>query len=168
MRRVLWAAPLAICPFLDTLYFCFGCFEVSAMSIKCIVVTPEKTVLSQDATFVVLPLFDGECGILPNHAPLIARLGAGELRITNTDGQLTQYYVEGGFVEVLGDTIALLTMYALPAKDLDLTHAEKELEKEQADSTGTIELIKIRQAKLSNYQARVRVARKMAGTPGNR
>jgi len=138
------------------------------MSLKCVVVTPEKTVLSQDATFVVLPLFDGECGILPNHAPLIARLGAGELRITCTDGQLTQYYVEGGFVEVLENTIALLTMYALPAKDLDVTHAEKELEEEMADSTDSIELAGIRQAKLYNHRARVRVARKMAGNPGNR
>jgi F-type H+-transporting ATPase subunit epsilon len=137
------------------------------MSIKCIIVTPEKTVLSQDATFVVLPLCDGECGILPSHAPLIARLGAGELRITCTDGRLTQYYVEGGFVEVLGDTIALLTMYALPAQDLDLAHAEKELEAELTNSTDSIELIKIRQAKLYNYRARVRVARKMAGNPGH-
>jgi len=138
------------------------------MSIKCIVVTPEKTVLNQDAAFIVLPLFDGECGILPNHAPLIARLGAGELRITNTDGQLTQYYIEGGFVEVLGDTVALLTMYALPVKDLDLTEAEKELEAEQADSTDIIELAGIRQAKLYNHRARVRVARKMAVNSGNR
>jgi len=130
---------------------------------KCIVVTPEKTVFSQDTTFVVLPLFDGECGILPNHAPLIARLGAGELRVTDTNGQLILYYVEGGFVEVLGDTIALLTMYALPAKDLDLAEAEKDLEEELAESTDTIKLAGIRQERLTASRARVRVARKMAG-----
>ena len=133
------------------------------MSMKCIIVTPEKTVLSQDATFVVLPLFDGECGILPNHAPLIARLGAGELRITGTDEQLTQYYVEGGFVEVLGNTIALLTMYALPARDLDLAEAEQELEKELSDSDDSVALAGIRREKLYNSRARVRVAQKMAG-----
>ena len=128
---------------------------------KCIVVTPEKTVLSQDSTFVVLPLFDGECGILPNHAPLIARLGAGELRITGTDGQQTPYYVEGGFVEVLGDTVALLTMYALPAQDLDLAEAETELEEELADHhDDSMALASIRQERLSHCQARVRVARK--------
>ena len=128
---------------------------------KCIVVTPEKTVLNQDTTFVVLPLFDGECGILPNHAPLIARLGAGELRITDTNGQVILYYVEGGFVEVLGNTIALLTMYALPARELDLAEAEKELEKELADPDCSVELAKIRQERLFNSKARVRVARKM-------
>ena len=133
------------------------------MSIKCIVVTPEKTVLSQDATFVVLPLYDGECGILPNHAPLIARLGAGELRITGTDGQQTQYYVEGGFVEVLGDVVALLTMYAIPAKDLDLTKAEAELEEDMEDPNDSMLLSGIRQERLYNHRARVRVARKMTG-----
>ena len=133
------------------------------MSIKCIVVTPEKTVLSQDATFIALPLFDGEYGIMPNHAPLIARLGAGELRITGTDGQLIQYYVEGGFVEVLGDVVAVLTMYALPAKDLDLTEAEKELEGELTNPDDSMVLAGIRQERLNHSRARVRVARKMAG-----
>jgi len=133
------------------------------MSIKCIVVTPEKTVLSQDATFIALPLFDGEYGIMPNHAPLIARLGAGELRITGTDGQLIQYYVEGGFIEVLGDVVALLTMYALPAQDLNLAEAEEELEKELANPDDSMVLAGIRQKRLYNSRARVRVARKMAG-----
>jgi len=135
---------------------------------KCIVVTPEKTVLSQDSTFVVLPLYDGECGILPNHAPLIARLGAGELRIVGTNGQQTQYYVEGGFVEVLGDTIALLTMYALPAHDLDLAEAEAELEEELVESSHSMALAGIRQERLSHCRARVRVARKMMGLTGGR
>ena len=121
------------------------------------------TVLSQDATFVVLPLFDGECGILPNHSPLIARIGAGELRITGADGQLTQYYVEGGFAEVLGDTIALLTMYALPAADLDMTEAEAELAEELASPADSLRLASIRQKRIYNYQAKIRVARKMAG-----
>ena len=135
---------------------------------KCIVVTPEKTVLSQDSTFIVLPLFDGEYGILPNHAPLIARLGAGELRITGTNGQLALFYVEGGFVEVLGDTIALLTMYALPANDLDLAEAEQELEEALAVPNDSAALAGIRQERLHNYRARVRVAQKMAGQAGGR
>ncbi|MCL2006156.1 MAG: ATP synthase F1 subunit epsilon [Planctomycetaceae bacterium] len=129
---------------------------------KCIVVTPEKTALTQDANFIVLPLIDGECGILPNHAPLIARLGAGELRITGTDGKLTHYYVEGGFAEVLEDTVALLTMYALPATDIDLAEAKAELEKESENPADTPELLSIKQEKLYYSRARVRVAQKMS------
>ena len=162
--------PLAICLFFDTLRRILGFIRIreSDISMKCIIVTPEKTVLSQSATFVVLPLFDGECGILPNHAPLIARLGAGELRITGTDEKLTQYYVEGGFVEVLGDTVALLTMYALPAKSLNLTEAEAELEESMADTDDSMILAGIRQEKQYNCRARVRVARKMAGESQSR
>ena len=132
------------------------------MSMKCIVVTPEKTALTQDANFVVIPLIDGECGILPNHAPLIARLGAGELRITGIDGKITHYYIEGGFAEVLGNTVALLTMYALPAEQMDLADAEKELEEELADTSDTPELAGIRQERLYHCRAKVRLARKMA------
>ena len=130
---------------------------------KCLVVTPEKTVLNMDATFVVLPLADGEYGILSKHTPLIARLGTGELRITGTDGQLTNYYVEGGFAEVLDDTIALLTMFALPAKELNLAEAEEELEEELASPADTLGLLGIRREKLSCHRAKVRLAQKMAG-----
>lgn len=130
---------------------------------KCLVVTPEKTVLNVDTTYVVLPLADGEYGILSKHTPLIARLGAGELRITGTDGQLTNYYVEGGFAEVLDDTVALLTMFALPAKELNLAEAEKELEEELASPADTLELLGIRHERLSSYRAKVRLAQKMAG-----
>ena len=134
---------------------------------RCTVVTPEKTALNVNATFVVMPLADGEYGVLPGHAPLIARLGAGELRITKNDGQLTNYYVEGGFVEVLDDTIVLLTMYALPSESLDLAHAEKELDVVLASPTDTPELLTIQQQKLYTHRARVRIAQKNAGKTGN-
>ena len=127
---------------------------------KCIVVTPEKTILNQDATFVLLPLADGEYGVLPNHAPLIARIGAGELCITGTDGHMTHYYLEGGFVEVLDDTIAVLSMLAVPVKDVDASHAKEQIAQEEASAIYTPELSGIRQEKIRNYRARVRVARK--------
>jgi F-type H+-transporting ATPase subunit epsilon len=134
---------------------------------KCIVVTPEKTVLTQEATFVVLPLVDGECGIMPNHSPMIARLGAGELRMTGTDGKQEHYYIEGGFAEVLGDTVALLTMYSIPTEDLDLAEAESELE-ELANSAETTIHTGIREEKLNYQRAKIRVARKVAEKRGDR
>ena len=155
------AFPLAILSARDTLVqYPVSLFPSCFM--KCIVVTPEKTVLSQEAAFVVMPLIDGEYGVLPNHAPLIARLGAGELRITGSDGQLMHYYLEGGFAEVLGDTVALLTMYSLPAQDLDLAQAEAELEKELENPADMTSHAGIRQERQNHQRARVRVARKMA------
>ncbi|MDR2117456.1 MAG: ATP synthase F1 subunit epsilon [Planctomycetaceae bacterium] len=129
---------------------------------KCLVVTPEKTVLNMNATFVVLPLIDGEYGVLSGHTPLVARLGAGELRITGTDNQLTSYYVEGGFVEILDNTVALLSMHALPSKDLDVTRAEEQLTNALARPSNTPELAKIREEKLYSRRARLRLAKKIA------
>src|SRR5689334_24631145 len=62
---------------------------------QCIVVTPEATVLDQSAEFVALPLYDGEIGIAPHHAPMLGRLGYGEMRLTQ-GGSSKRYYVDGG------------------------------------------------------------------------
>ena len=48
--------------------------------LQVVVVTPEKTLLDETVDFVALPLYDGELGVLPGRAPLIGRLGYGELR----------------------------------------------------------------------------------------
>ncbi|MDR2755253.1 MAG: ATP synthase F1 subunit epsilon [Planctomycetaceae bacterium] len=134
---------------------------------KCLVVTPEKTVLDMNATFVVLPLIDGEYGVLSGHTPLVARLGAGELRITGTDNQLTSYYVEGGFVEILDNTVALLSMHAMPSKDLDVTRAKEQLANALARPSNTSELAKIREEKLYSRRARLHLAQKIAGQHQN-
>jgi F-type H+-transporting ATPase subunit epsilon len=83
-------------------------------TLRCIVVTPEETVLDTSAEFVALPLFDGEVGILPMHSPMIGRLGYGEMRI-RSGGIVSRYYVDGGFVQVLDNTVSVLTNRALPS-----------------------------------------------------
>src|SRR5437868_14445952 len=92
----------------------------------CTVVTPEQTALETKADFVALPLYDGEIGIAANHSPLIGRLGYGEMRI-KTGGTTTRYYVDGGFVQVADNVIAILTSRAVPAASLDPAAAEPQL-----------------------------------------
>jgi len=135
------------------------------MSMKCIVVTPEKTVLSQEVTYAVLPLVDGEWGVLPNHSPLIGRLGTGELRLTDTDGQRSYYYIEGGFAEICDNTISLLTMCSLPAHELDVKEAEEELA-ELPNPMEDMQLAEVRQAKIDLHRAKVRVAQRAAERTG--
>ncbi len=86
--------------------------------VRCVIVTPESTVLDTQARFVAVPLFDGQRGVGHGHAPFIGRLGAGEVRIT-----------EGGFVEVGHDTVTVITQRAIPAERLDAGAARAELEK---------------------------------------
>src|SRR5277367_3965922 len=87
--------------------------------LRCVVVTPEATILDRSAEFVALPLFDGEIGIGRGHSPLIGRLGYGELRLRSESGQSERYYVGGGFVQVAGNVVSVLTEEAVPAAQID-------------------------------------------------
>jgi F-type H+-transporting ATPase subunit epsilon len=95
--------------------------------IQCVVVTPEKTLFDNVVDFVALPLFDGELGVLPGRAPLIGRLGFGELR-TKHGSEVHRYFVDGGFAQVRNNVVTVLTQRAVPAAQLDATTASRELE----------------------------------------
>ncbi|MSQ94671.1 MAG: ATP synthase F1 subunit epsilon [Gemmataceae bacterium] len=95
-----------------------------AKTLKCVVVTPEKAVLDESADFVVVPMFDGELGIALDRQPLIGRLGFGELRITQGSA-VKHYYVDGGFVQVRGNVVTVLTSKAVSAKDINTQAALK-------------------------------------------
>ena len=140
---------------------------------KCLVVTPEETVLDVDATFVALPLFDGEIGIGENHTPLVGRLGYGELRIScepqtgNVKGQdknansgVTSYYVEGGFVEVLNNTVSLLTNWAVPSSSLNLQEARAELESALKKPAHTVDQLNLKEQTVAARRAQVHLAAK--------
>lgn len=86
--------------------------------LQCQVVTPEKTVFSKTVDFVALPLYDGELGVLPGRAPLLGRLGYGELRI-KAGGASESYFVDGGFAQVRENVVTVLTNRALPASKIE-------------------------------------------------
>ena len=78
-------------------------------SLRIVIVTPERAVLDDKADFIVLPLVDGELGVLPQHAPLIGRLSDNaELRITK-GGVVQKWSVSGGFAQVRKDVVTVLT-----------------------------------------------------------
>jgi F-type H+-transporting ATPase subunit epsilon len=104
------------------------------MSLKCVVVTPEKAVLDEAANFVVVPMIDGELGVALDRLPLIGRLGFGELRITQ--GNLVKhYYIDGGFVQIRGNVVTVLTSKAIPAKDIKVADAESMLKSPKVETT---------------------------------
>ena len=89
-----------------------------ASTFRCSVVTPEGRALEVDATAAVFPAYDGEIGILPNHAPLLTQLGIGLLRVTAQDGERHRLYVDGGFAQMVDNRLTLLTEQATPPGDL--------------------------------------------------
>ena len=127
--------------------------------VQCIVVTPERTVLDREADFVALPLYDGEIGIAPGHSPLIGRLGCGELRILHEEG-LDQLYVEGGFVQVLGGVVSVLTGRAVAGGDLDEAVAQEQLDAARGRPANTPDLMAMRDRAVMQARAQLRVARR--------
>jgi F-type H+-transporting ATPase subunit epsilon len=103
-------------------------------SLKCVVVTPEKAVLDEDADFVVVPMFDGELGVALDRLPLIGRLGFGELRITQGN-QTKHFYVDGGFVQVRANVVTVLTSKAMDVKDIKIEQAQAVLQSATVEAT---------------------------------
>jgi F-type H+-transporting ATPase subunit epsilon len=99
-------------------------------SLQLVLVTPETTLLDEPVESLQFPLYDGQIGILPGRAPLVGRLGTGELAIRTTAGRRS-FFVDGGFVQVKGHVVSLLTNGAIPATALDLRVAEEELQSAQ-------------------------------------
>jgi F-type H+-transporting ATPase subunit epsilon len=94
--------------------------------LKCVVVTPERAVLDESVDFVALPMYDGELGVMPGRAPLIGRLGPGELRIRR--GMLvTRFYVDGGFAQVRANMVTVLTPRAVRAEEINPAAATQAL-----------------------------------------
>jgi F-type H+-transporting ATPase subunit epsilon len=88
------------------------------------VVTAERVVLNDTGIDVVIaPALQGEVAILPEHAPLITPLIAGELRVRKGTDE-TSYFVAGGFLEVLHDKVTILADAAEHAEEIDVARAE--------------------------------------------
>jgi F-type H+-transporting ATPase subunit epsilon len=125
--------------------------------LQLVVVTPEATVLEAAVDFAAIPLYDGEIGFRPGRAPMIGRLGYGELRFTS-GGKSTRYYVDGGFVQVVGNVVSVLTNRALPAEDIDRQAAEAQLAAARGRKANSEELLAIRDRLERQARAQIRLA----------
>ena len=76
------------------------------------VVSPDRVVFEGEASAVVAPAWDGQVGILPSHAPMLALLGSGKLSIERPSGGSDMFYVAGGVLKVERNQVTLLTEYA--------------------------------------------------------
>jgi F-type H+-transporting ATPase subunit epsilon len=95
------------------------------------IATPDRLVLSETVDEVVLPSVEGYMGVLPGHAPLLAKLDAGE--ISYRVGDRRRYLaVSGGFAEVQRTRVEVLATTCEPAEEIDVPRAQRA--KEQAES----------------------------------
>jgi F-type H+-transporting ATPase subunit epsilon len=124
-----------------------------------VVVTPERAVLDEPAEMVILPMFDGERGVLPGHAAFVGQMGPGELRIKQGEAA-KRYYIDGGFVQVANSVVNVLTAKATAAEKVTAAAAETaRVEAEALPSATTVERDNRTKA-LARAQGMAAVARK--------
>ncbi len=111
-----------------------------AENIRLEVVTPEKSVVSEEAKIVMAPGELGEFGVLTGHTPFMTSLKLGSVRFEDSNGTERFVFVSGGFAEALPDRVTILADSAERRKDIDierakaaLTRAEERLAKEDDD-----------------------------------
>ena len=132
--------------------------DVASKRVHCVVVTPERAVVDAAADSVVLPVYDGELGVLPGRAALIGRLGYGELRIRNGQS-VERYFVDGGFAQVRANVVTVLTARAKKADEIDVAKAEQELAAASAPAP-TPERLEAALKAQERARAQLRVARR--------
>ena len=71
------------------------------------IITPDSTLFKGEATLVVVPGFDGQIGILNNHAPLVSSLVKGIVKVKHNDKE-ELFDIPGGVVEVSSNKITVL------------------------------------------------------------
>ena len=124
----------------------------SSGTLEVTVVSPPRQLYEGEARFVTAPAWDrlersgslyggapqdeltvGQLGIFPRHAPLVAALGSGMLRIGLDGGRVARFAVSGGFLKVGDDRVTILVDRAVSETDVNAGEAQRELEETLAE-----------------------------------
>jgi len=133
------------------------------MPLRLEIVTPEASIYADEVDSVVLPGHEGEMGVLPQHAPLVTLLSAGELRITK-GGKQQVMAVGEGLVEVTGTSTRILTDAAIGEEAIDEGAVQAALDRAQArlkeSANLTAEEIAATEASILHSLAQLKVKRR--------
>ena len=94
-------------------------------------VSPDRMLLDATAASVELPSASVYLEALYGAAPLLAELGAGEVRLHGAQSGDQEYFVVWGFVEVLPDRVTILAQNAIKPEEIDTGEAQRQLESGQ-------------------------------------
>ncbi len=96
------------------------------------IVTPEAAVFSGTASEVLLPAWEGQLGVLPDHDALLSLLKSGLCEVVE-GGSRKQWVIGRGFADIGGEHVTLLTDRAVPLDQVDKAAAATELAEANAD-----------------------------------
>jgi len=126
------------------------------------VITPDRKAFAAEVAGVVLPGVVGQFGVLPGHAPFLSILKIGVMRITlDPHGGTEVMTVAGGFADVRGNEVVVLTQSAERAEEIDVARAEaarKRAEERIASHSAEIDMARA-QAALARALTRLAVAK---------
>ena len=109
-------------------------------SLVCDIVTPAEQQFSEECYMVAVPGVDGHMGFMPGHAPLMSTLADGEVRVFSDANTLTHRFAcQGGYVQVTGEKVIVLTDRALAAEEIDAAEVAAKISELQAAFDGTPE-----------------------------
>jgi F-type H+-transporting ATPase subunit epsilon len=121
------------------------------------VITPERRVYEDDVDMVIAPASEGYVGILPHHAPLLTGLGPGVFRVKKGDVEEV-LAVFGGFMEVRGGRVVVLTEAAEHAEEIDAGRAQEARDRaQQALAAGPVSAADEQRARAALQRALVRL-----------
>jgi F-type H+-transporting ATPase subunit epsilon len=106
-----------------------------AKSFRCKLVTPSAALLDDTVRYASVPAHDGLMGIEAGHAPMLVKLGLGELRLDMADdaklgkGGSRSFVMNGGTLKVSDNEVIILAEQAVPAEEINAADAEAELRK---------------------------------------
>ena len=98
-------------------------------NIKLEIVTPEMSVVSEDAQIVMAPGTLGEFGVLKNHTPFMTTLNLGTVHYKDVNGNERFIFISGGFAEALPDKVTILAESAERRAEIDLERAKSALKR---------------------------------------
>jgi len=102
-----------------------------AENIRLEVVTPEKSVASEEVQIVIAPGTQGEFGVLIGHTPFLTTLKTGAVRYKDAKGTERFIFISGGFAETLPDKVTILAESAERRRDIDAERARAAFERAQ-------------------------------------
>jgi F-type H+-transporting ATPase subunit epsilon len=127
------------------------------------IVTPDRRLIAEDVDSVVLPSVNGYLGVLPGHAPLLARMQIGELELL-AGGKKQRFAVTGGYAEVLQHAVNILATAAERLDEIDVERARQAEERARKRLKGDPGEVDFARAEASLARALNRIsARERAG-----
>jgi F-type H+-transporting ATPase subunit epsilon len=96
-------------------------------------VSPERLLVSEEVTQVVVPGSEGEFGVMAGHAPFVATLRPGFLKVSRTGGDELDFFVRGGFAEVGANGLTVLAERAIKSEELHAEEIAKQIRDAEED-----------------------------------